>query len=239
MEKLINALFPPRCVFCGRVGDVFCENCISNCSIIFDQRCIFCDNPSSDGITHKYCLNRYSGDLKDLNPGIRKTPSQFISVFVYENNVRECIRKSKYSSRLFMCLKRLSFEGVNIAYEWGYSFSDFIAVPIPVSKQKEKIRGFNQVDLICKSFSKRFNIPIDNSLLSRIKDKNAQHRLNRKERFENIKGSFVSSDKARGKKIVLIDDICTSGATFLEASKVLYENGALDVKCFSLSKKLK
>ncbi len=250
MEKLINTIFPPKCVFCGAVGDVFCENCISNCSILLNQRCLLCDKPSEDGKTHDYCAKKFSNgniadkSLKDvagddnLRIEDRKYPSQLISIFSYEKNVRECIRKSKYSSRLFMCLKRLSFEGVNIAYEWGYSFNDFIVVSIPVSKQKEKIRGFNQADIISKVFARRFGVPIDNSILSRIKDKSAQHDLSRKERFENIKGSFVSNEKVKDKKVVLIDDICTSGATFLEASKVLYENGATDVRCFSLSKKL-
>ena len=137
-----------------------------------------------------------------------------------------------------MCLKRLSFEGVNIVYEWGYGFNDFIAVSIPVSKQKEKVRGFNQVDVISKVFAKRFKIPVDNSILSRTKDKKAQHALSRRERFENISGSFTSNEKVKDKKIVLIDDICTSGATFLEASRVLYESGAADVRCFALSKRL-
>lgn len=259
MEKIINAIFPPKCVFCGAVGDVFCDNCISTCNILKEQRCLVCDRPSSDGITHKYHFSRAvssnnpknilrdnSRALKGFNIdmkansvlGDRKYPSQLVSPFIYEKNVRDCIRKSKYSSRLFSSLKRLSFEGVSIVFEWGYSFDGFIVVPIPVSKQREKLRGFNQADIISKIFAVRFGLSVDNSILTRTKDKNAQHSLSRQDRFKNIKGSFVSGEKVRGKKVVLIDDICTTGATFLEASKVLFENGALDVKCFSLSKKL-
>lgn len=253
MEKLINAIFPPKCVFCGAVGDVFCENCISTCSLLQDQRCLICDKPSNNGETHSFHfyngissvyskndLSNSLGRLKDkVSCYVKKPyPSQLISPFIYEKNVRECIRKSKYSSRLFMCLKRLSFEGVNIVYEWGYSFKDFVVVSIPVSRQKEKLRGFNQADVISKVFARRFDIPIENSILTRVKDKHAQHDLSRFERFINIKGSFLSNEKTKGKKIVLVDDICTTGATFLEASKVLFENGASDVKCFSLSKKL-
>jgi competence protein ComFC len=224
MENLINALFPPKCVFCGSVGDVFCENCISTCLLLQNQRCIVCDKPSIDGMTHKYC---YKAGL----------PTQLLSVFVYGSKVRECIRKSKYSSRLFMCLRRLAFEGVNLAYEWGYSFKDFVIVSIPVSKEREKLRGFNQVDIISKVFSKRFKLEIDNSLLSRIRDTKTQHSSSRKQRFKNVSNSFLSSEKVKGRKIILIDDISTTGATFLEASKALYENGALEVRCFSLSKK--
>ena len=259
MEKIINTIFPPKCVFCGAVGDVFCENCISNCSLLQEQRCLVCDRPSPDGKTHKYHFSKAQGPINSnnslregsrafgsTNVGLkaenkvenRKLPSQLISPFIYEKNVRECIRKSKYSSRLFSSLKRLSFEGVNIVYEWGYSFKDFVVVSIPVSKQREKLRGFNQADIISSMFAVRFGISVDGSILTRIKDKHAQHSLSRMDRFKNIKGSFIASEKAKGKRIVLVDDICTTGATFLEASKVLFENGALDVKCFSLSKKL-
>jgi ComF family protein len=259
MEKIINTIFPPKCVFCGAVGDVFCENCISTCNILKEQRCLICDRPSFDGKTHEYHfyknqsppslnnrLREHSGASQPKNAvmkaitalGTKKYPSQLISPFIYEKNVRECIRKSKYSSRLFSCLKRLSFEGVNIVYEWGYSFKDFVVVPIPVSKQKENLRGFNQADIISKIFAKRFNLVVENSILARIKDKHAQHSLSREERFQNIKDSFLADKRVEGKNIVLVDDICTTGATFLEASKVLFENGASDVKCFSLSKKL-
>ena len=227
MENLIKTIFPPKCVFCGAVGDVFCENCISNCLILLKQRCLVCDRDSLDGLTHKYHL-----------PGKGVYPTQFISPFLYGQNVRECIRKSKYSSRLFSCLKRLSFEGINIVYEWGYSFEGFVAVPIPVSKQREKLRGFNQAEIITKIFAKRFNIRTNNSILTRTRDKQAQHDLSREERFTNIAGAFIANESANRKRIVLVDDICTTGATFLEASKVLYEKGALEVKCFSLSKKI-
>ncbi len=255
MEKIINAIFPPRCVFCGALGDVFCENCISNCSLMQEQRCLICDRPSDNGYTHQYHYlspKTYNSEgnlenkLKDtsrrgglgtLNRG-RLYPSQIVCPFIYEKNVRECIRLSKYSSRLFSCLKRLSFEGVNIVYEWGYSFCNFVVVPIPVSKQKENLRGFNQADIISKIFAKRFNLVVDTSILNRVKDKHAQHSLSREERFQNIKDSFLADKRVEGKNIVLVDDICTTGATFLEASKVLFQNGASDVKCFALSKKL-
>ena len=254
MENLINAIFPPRCVFCGALGDVFCENCMSTCSLLKEQRCVVCDRPSANGETHFYHFACKKGSqylvineklkLKDqeLPEKINnRYPSQFISPFVYEKNVRECIRKSKYSSRLFSCLKRLSFEGVNIVYEWGTDFKDFVVVPIPVSRKREKLRGFNQADIISKIFAKRFGLNVDNSILFRVKDKQAQHSLSRFERFENIKNSFEVGclrDKVVGKRFVLVDDICTTGATFLEASGVLFDAGAVDVKCFSLSKKL-
>ncbi|MBU1133277.1 hypothetical protein KKG08_03350, partial [Patescibacteria group bacterium] len=153
--------------------------------------------------------------------------------------VRDCIRKSKYSQKEFMTLKRLSFDGVNIAYEWGLDCEGYILVPVPISKNREKQRGFNQVDVIARSFSLKFKLKIDNSILIRVKDTKTQHALSRRGRFNNVRGSFEVEKDLSGKKILLLDDICTTGATFLESSKALYGAGASEVRCFALSKKLR
>ena len=227
MENLINTIFPPKCLFCNEVGDIFCENCISNCNILPTQFCVVCDKPSEDGFTHQKCF-RTGGEA-----------SRLICIYEYEGMVRDCIRKSKYSRKEFMALKRLSFEGVTIAFEWGLDFSGFTIVPIPVSKKKEKSRGFNQVDVISRAFSIRFGLKIDNSILSRIKDTKAQHGFGRQQRFLNVKGSFKVNKNLSERKILLLDDICTTGATFLEASKVLYKANASEVWSFGLSKKIR
>lgn len=227
MENLINTIFPPKCLFCSEIGDILCENCISNCNLLPTQFCVVCDKPSEDGFTHQKCFKTGS------------EASRLICIYEYEGVVRDCIRKSKYSRKEFMALKRLSFEGVNIGLEWGLDFSGFTVVPIPTSKEKEKSRGFNQVDVISRAFSIRFGLKVDNSILSRIKDTKAQHGFGRKQRFLNVKGSFKANKGLSGKKILLIDDICTTGATFLEASKVLYKAAASEVWCFGLSKKIR
>ena len=226
MDNLINTLFPPKCLFCEEVGDIFCENCISTCNVVPTQYCVVCDYPSKYGFTHEKCLKT---GFKPIN---------LTCIYIYEEKVRDCIRKSKYSQKEFMALKRLSFDGVNIAYEWGLDYEEYTIVPIPISKSREKQRGFNQVDVIARSFSIRFKLKVDNSILIRVKDTKTQHGLSRRGRFSNVSGSFKVEKDLSGKKILLLDDICTTGATFLESSKALYGAGAAEVRCFGLSKKL-
>lgn len=227
MDNLINAVFPPKCLFCDEIGDIFCENCLSTCNVLSTQYCVVCDRPSRYGYTHEDCLKT----------GFE--PKNLTCVFVYEKKVRECIRKSKYSQKEFMALKRLSFDGVNIAFEWGLDYDGYTLVPVPISKNRVKQRGFNQVDVIARSFSLKFKLKMDNSILIRIKDTKTQHGLSRIGRFNNVRGSFKVEKDLSGKKILLLDDICTTGATFLEASKTLYGAGASEVRCFALSKKLR
>lgn len=227
MENLLNIIFTPVCIFCNKEGHVFCKNCLSKCKVLFDGYCIICDKKSEDGYTHKQCL-------------AKNIPTQVVSIFEYGDIVRSCIKKSKYNSKQFMSLKILTREALTISKNYELDFKDFIVCPIPISSEKNKERGFNQTEIIAKEICKGFNLKLDVSILNRHIDTKVQHGFNREERFKNIKDAFsCKEDEVRGKKILLIDDITTTGATFLEASKTLYESGALEVKCFSLSKKLK
>jgi ComF family protein len=183
--------------------------------------------PSRYGYTHEKCLKTNS------------VPKNLTCVYIYEDKVRECIRKSKYMGKEFMALKRLSFDAVNIAYEWGLDYDGYTIVPVPISKSRRKQRGFNQVDIIARSFSLRFKLKVDNSILIRVKNTKTQHGLSRVDRFRNVSGSFKVEKDISGAKILLLDDICTTGATFLTASKTLYAAGASEVRCFALSKKLR
>jgi len=227
MDNLINKLFPAKCIFCNKIGDIFCENCISSCDLLKKQYCIVCDRPSIKGFTHKKCIKKH-------------TPLRLYCVFEYKDKVRECIRRSKYYYKEFMALKRLAFEGANLAYEDDFDPKGHVIISIPASSERMKNRGFNQVEIICRYLKGRFGLPAYKDVLFRVKHTKAQHKIGRKERFKNIKGSFLvkNAEKIKGKKILLVDDICTTGATFLEASQVLYQAGVSDVACFALSKKV-
>jgi len=137
----------------------------------------------------------------------------------------------------FASLKRLADAGTTFASKTGLWYDDFVIVSIPLSKRKEKDRGFNQVDHISKLLSEKMYLKIQNSILTRVKDTSSQHGFGRKKRSENMKDAFkVNKKLVKDKKIVLVDDICTTGATFLSATKALYEVGAKEVRCFSLSR---
>ena len=226
MDNIFNKIFPPKCLFCSSIGSVFCENCLSGCRLVKYQKCLVCDKPSLEGKTHKECSKS-------------EIPTQLLSIYEYYGKVRECIKKSKYNSRQFMALKVLSREALGLLSEWPGSFNGFVCVPIPLSKERYLNRGFNQALLIALVLSKGLKLAVEESILIRVRGTKAQHAINREERFRNILDCFeVPENSAKGKKILLVDDICTTGATFLEAAKTLYKAGALEVKCFALSKKL-
>jgi ComF family protein len=120
----------------------------------------------------------------------------------------------------------------------GVKFSADFIVPIPLSLKKKRYRGFNQAKIISDVISKAYHIPYQNSILTRQKNTRAQHRLNKNERLKNIKGAFKVVADISDKRILVVDDICTTGATLIESSRVLYEAGAREVSAFTLSKRL-
>jgi ComF family protein len=110
-------------------------------------------------------------------------------------------------------------------------------VPIPLRPKDKRHRGFNQSDLIAEKIGSIINAPVDLNLLHKIKPTRLQANLSAKERWLNVKDVFAVKDidSVRGKSILLVDDIVTTGATSREASRALCSAGALKVTVFALA----
>ncbi|KKS31368.1 hypothetical protein A2380_02665 [candidate division WWE3 bacterium RIFOXYB1_FULL_43_24] len=231
MENILKYLFPPKCIFCGVQGDIFCETCLAECSLLTSQYCLVCDLPSENGNTHERCLKRFGG----------LAPARLLCAYSYSGKVRDCIKFSKYGARQFLSLRKLCMEATSVCAEiWGSVAAD-LCLPIPSSPKKLSYRGFNQANMVAEEVSRSFKIPLRKDLLVRSRNTEAQHTQSREGRRENVKGSFAVTDRRElaGRKILLVDDISTTGATFLESARVLNEAGAAEVQCFALSKREK
>ncbi len=234
MDNIINKVFPPKCLFCNKnYGSVFCQHCLTECRIVCSTNCLVCDTPSPLNTTHLKCTTAY-------------TPISTFSLFDYNGYVRACIKNSKYSAKQFMALKVLTTYGLQLAANAGYSPpANVIVVSIPLNKTREKTRGFNQAELIAKVYAKHFNLTYAANLLIRTKNTKTQFSNTRAERFTNVQNAFTVHPKAQKlmqqKRITLlvVDDIRTTGATLLEATKCLYAHNAFAVHCFTLAVKPK
>jgi len=113
----------------------------------------------------------------------------------------------------------------------NFGGGDYVLVPVPLEKRKLKWRGFNQSEEIGKEISKFLNIPLINDILFKIKETLPQVELSEKEREENIKGVFIirNRKKISGKKILLVDDVYTTGSTMKECAQLLKKAGAKEV----------
>lgn len=99
-------------------------------------------------------------------------------------------------------------------------------VAVPMAPAKERRRGYNQAELLARALARRTGIPCDATLLAKSGDHDTQSKLTRRERAANVKGAFTASAAAKGKSLLLIDDICTTGATLRACATQLRRAGA-------------
>ncbi len=112
-----------------------------------------------------------------------------------------------------------------------FAHKEFILVPIPLYKSKMKQRGFNQAEEIGKILSRSLKIPLITDALIKTRQSSTQANLSKEQREENVKGVFLvkNKQKIKDKKVLLVDDIYTTGATMEEAAKVLKKAKAKEV----------
>ena len=123
--------------------------------------------------------------------------------------------------------------------DWGLESPD-IVLPVPLHPKRLKERGFNQSGLLAKEFSRMQGLPVSFDLLIRKNWTEPQTRLNRKERLENVKGAFSLCDASavRGRRVLLIDDVFTTGTTLSECAKTLKKAGASEVHVLTVTRAL-
>lgn len=220
---LADVFYPKYCFGCRRSGGYLCKFCSAQLPMTAQSFCIMCNKPSFNGLTHKSCQTP-------------STPDQLMSVFSYHTQIiSDMIIMGKYYfvSEVFALLGIMAAESIKNSN--GFStFSDYIICPLPLHPSKRRWRGFNQSDIIASAFEHSFNIPAI-PLLNRQKRTRTQKDLNAKERKSNMTNAFVPTQEIP-QKIILIDDVCTTGQTLIEATKTLKQNGAQKVICITIAK---
>ena len=170
---------------------------------------------------------------------------KYQGLFHYKDPVaRKAIWEIKYkgNKKIGEKFSKLLYEFIieEIADEAVFAnFTRPLLIPIPASRSTLKARGFNQCELIVKEMGKvsgKENFEIDFNALKKIKDTPHQSKLkNRAERLENLRDSFGASEKVKGRNIIVIDDVITTGATMREAMKTLRKAGAKKVIGFAIA----
>ena len=192
---------------CQREGSFLCEDCQAILDISSSHQEFQTEN-----------LSDLYYPLEYKNPLIKN----LIKRFKYEPFVKEL---AKDLASLIIAHFQLLDPPPN------FGGGDYVLLPVPLEKRKLKWRGFNQSEEIGKEISKFLNIPLINDILFKIKETLPQVELSEKEREENIKGVFIirNRKKISGKKILLVDDVYTTGSTMKECAQLLKKAGAKEV----------
>lgn len=230
MSLIFGLLFPRRCVGCGGFGAYFCPSCQQKIKIFKKTSCPVCAKSAVSGKTHLKCLRGY--DLNGL-----------INVFYYEKTVKKALLKLKYKY-----VTDLAEELIDLTAEALRSFglSELFAlgpklklVPVPLHPRRQRLRGFNQSALLGSLLAAKFQWQFSDSLLARRKHTKPQVKLKGEERQQNVKGAFVFSPEVsfdKQQRILLFDDVWTTGSTMKECGRVLKAAGAKEVWGLTLAR---
>ncbi len=168
--------------------------------------------------------------------GSNKVVTDFYSKYVFETDktLQQIIHALKYNKqfKLGVFLGELLAEGIKMR-DWQID----LIIPVPIHHLKKAERGYNQSDYLAKGLSKGLNIPYSGNSIKRIKYTESQTKLKLKERALNVSNAFKGrhTKKVSGKNILIVDDVCTTGATILECANVLIGAGANSVYACSVA----
>jgi ComF family protein len=218
LRPVLDTLFPVHCAGCQQTGHVLCPACIAKIHPIPSPMCDFCGAPLSTYGSCKTCQYH------------RPNLSGMRAVSLYEEPIRGCIHGLKYDGnvRLASPLGLLLVQAFH-----RYSMHADILIPVPLHSERQKHRGFNHAALLAEVCAAKIRVPMNENILIRHRHTIAQVELHPKERYQNVAGAFVCSSSAKnilsGRKVLLIDDVSTTGATLEACATPLFEAGAKEV----------
>ena len=217
-KELICSIYPKKCICCGRTISEerrLCVLCTKHIEIFpYEKRCSVC------GLEKKRC--RCKTSVFHF--------SRLVAPF-YNIGVAKC---GFYRYKLGCHEQYATFFAnamlKNIKEEYADIYFDGV-VCVPPSKKRMSKYGFNPAEQLSQILADRMRIEfIDNALLC-LESKTTQHAANKTERFENVRGRYIANKKFNGKKLILVDDIMSTGATLDECAKQLLKGGADEVYC--------
>ena len=231
ISKLLDLIYPPLCCSCGAKlsnHDRFflCPECSGSITFIKNPVCPVCGVPGNNGECAACARSDYSFTLAR-------------AACLYESPASDAVKQFKYGKNLWLSktLSDLLLEGMK---EFPEAASADIIAPVPLARVKEKERGFNQSEILSRAAGRALGKKVSVKNLVRIKHSPPQTKLAGKARRENVRGIFRvhDRDEFRGRDVLLVDDVFTTGATADECSRELLGAGARGVNVFTLAKKL-
>lgn len=223
----MRVFFPRRCPVCEKVLPdnplgymaYVCLECNSKLHYITAPRCMKCGKQIIS-MEQEYC-----SDCSEKEHFFK----QGVGLFGYDNNIKKSLYRFKYSNQRDYA----KFYGAGIAARYGYLIRQWkpeVIIPVPMYQIKVYKRGYNQAALLAKELGEALKIPVDYKLLVRVKNTKPMKELNDKERVKNLQNAFkLSENIVKYKKILLVDDIYTTGTTIDHCSELLLKSGATEI----------
>ena len=205
--------------------------------IFFPNRCLFCEKPiSGDEVFCSHCEKEQpllpavcNRCLKPVGACTCTVP--VFSVFRYEEGAETAVHAMKFTGDRVAAQKLAQLMAGRLFELFNFHFPFDRIVPVPMHKKDKKDRGFSQSEWLAKALSKQISVPCIADALKKVRRTKKQHTLSAQERMKNLTGAFAVKypERIRGQRILLVDDVFTTGATAYETAGVLIRAGASSV----------
>lgn len=222
----LDLIFPPRCASCQQVGERLCGRCQTQIAYIAGKVCQYCGYPlKTNTPTSEKCLQ------------CRRIPFQgqgLRSLALHTGPLRDTIHVLKY--------KRNSALAQSLAYlmaqHWPSDLpANAILTPVPLSSERQRERGFNQAELLARQLGHYQRLPVMTNILHRQKFTRTQVGLTARQRRQNVAGAFIpKAPLILNTPYILIDDVCTTGATLGACAEALLQSGVQQVWAYTLAR---
>lgn len=216
LQYLLDLIFPPQCGGCRRSGFVLCSSCRTQFMPIHPPLCQHCNSPLTPDGNCQSCRYHKLG-----LSGLRVA-------YTFKGPLRTCIHSLKYNGNVRLA-SPLGFLLAQ-AYRTSNIRADII-IPVPLHIDRLQQRGYNQAYLLAKACAQAVGLPLDTSFLQRIRSTQAQAQLPIHERYANVAAAFdcslpIATKSLLKRSVVIIDDVCTTGATLEACAAPLFAAGA-------------
>ncbi len=219
LNPLLDLFFPSFCLGCNKKGEFFCWECLERAASSFSKKMGIVRRSEANSVVFEEGEGELDGLVVAMN---------------YEDVlVRRVLKTFKYAF-----VKDLSDKLAGVlskAISEAMAGEEVLVTYVPLHEKREKWRGFNQAEVLARGVAGEECI----GLLKRVKETESQAELRRVERFKNMKDAFEVTEniEVAGAKVVIVDDVSTTGATLAECAKVLKEAGAVEVIGLVLAKR--
>lgn len=229
IDFLLDCFFPRRCPVCDCVlksGEKICRKCENELKWIKGPRCFRCGKPVEEET--EYCYDCSREEFHYIRG---------FSLWLYEGAAKKSVAAFKYKGRQ----EYAAFYGEELKKTYGEVLKrlrfDRI-IPVPVHREKKRLRGYNQAELIARELSGILQVPMEEKALIRIRSTKPQKGLSPREREKNLRKAFrFDPERCRGGRpgrVLLVDDIYTTGSTIEACTISLLAAGVKEVYFITL-----
>ncbi|MDO4345707.1 MAG: ComF family protein [Eubacteriales bacterium] len=218
IEIILDLLFPRRCPLCGELSEGICSECGKKIVYVRQPLCFRCGKPLA-APDMEYC---------GACSAHRHAYTQGRALCLYTGPVKEAVHAIKYKNKreyLEVFAGEIEEKLGPVIRRWNPE----VILPIPMYSSARRRRGYNQAEILAKELGKRLGLPVDTKLLKKKRKTLQQKELDYRSRRSNLKGAFSVEYPSAYRRVLLADDVYTTGSTMDEAARTLKEAGVEEI----------